>query len=133
DSGKRVWPYHYEQYAGKGFNAFPGTPFGNTITKEMAMAAVDAEDLGKDNITDFLAVSFSSTDYIGHAHGPNSIEVEDTYLRLDQELGQFFRFLDQKIGKGQYLVFLSADHAVAHSTDFAAQHKLPGGGIRYNQ
>src|SRR5690606_36525537 len=67
--------------------------------------------------------------YIGHRYGPNSAEVEDNYIRLDRDLGEFFRFLDSRIGKGQYLVFLSADHAVAHSTDFAKQHKIPGGGV----
>jgi hypothetical protein len=93
----------------------------------MAKAALVGEQLGADNITDMLAVSFSSPDYIGHAFGPNSIEQEDDYLRLDKDLGSFFNFLDAKVGKGQYLVFLSADHAVAHVPGFDKEHKLPGG------
>ena len=70
-------------------------------------------------MTDLLAVSFSSPDYIGHSFGPNSIEEEDNYLRLDKELGDFLDFLDAKVGKGQYVIFLSADHGVAHVPAFA--------------
>ena len=82
--------------------------------------------MGKDAITDFLAVSLSSPDYIGHQFGPNSIEVEDNYLRLDKDLGDFFAYLDKEVGKGQYTVFLTADHAVAHVPGFLQEHKLPG-------
>lgn len=122
----RKFPYDYTDNIGKNYGALPGTPYGNTITKEMAMAAVNNEELGKDSITDFLAVSFSTPDYVGHGYGPNSIEVEDIYLRLDKELGELFRFLDTKVGKDQYLLFISADHGVAHSINFDMQNKLPG-------
>ena len=81
------------------YESFRQTPGGNTFTVDMAKAAVTGEKLGQRGVTDFLAVSFSSTDYIGHAFGPNSIEVEDTYLRLDKDLAGFFTFLDSKIGK----------------------------------
>src|SRR6202008_4454501 len=82
-----------------------------------------------DATTDFLTVSFSPPDYIGHAFGPNSIEEEDNYLRLDKQLGEFLNFLDVKIGKGQYLLFLSADHGVAHVPAFANEHNIPAGKI----
>ncbi len=123
------FPYSFQAYVGKNYGAISSTPYGNTLTAEMAMAAVTAEGLGKDNVTDFLAVSFSSTDYVGHSFGPNSIEVEDTYLRLDKDLGTLFGFLDQQVGKGQYLVFLSADHGVAHVAGFSQRHQLPGGAV----
>lgn len=109
------------------YESFRQTPYGNTFTFEMAKAAVDAEQLGQRGITDFLAVSFSSTDYVGHAFGPNSIEIEDTYLRYDRDLTAFFNYLDTKIGKGQYLVFLTADHAVAHVPGFMKENKIPAG------
>ena len=109
------------------YESFRQTPGGNTFTADMAKAAVDAEKLGQRGVTDFLTVSFSSTDYIGHAFGPNSIEIEDTYLRLDRDLASFFKYLDAKIGKGQYLVFLTADHAVAHIPGFMKENKLPAG------
>ena len=107
----------------------PSTPFGNTITTEMALAAIQAEQLGQRGITDFLALSYSSTDYVGHQFGPNSIEVEDTYLRLDQELTRLFETLDKTVGKGQTLVFLTADHGAAHSPAFQQAHRLPAGAV----
>ena len=107
----------------------PATPFGNTITTEMALAAIQAEQLGQRGFTDFLALSYSSTDYVGHQFGPNSIEVEDTYLRLDQELTRLFETLDKTVGKGQALVFLTADHGAAHSPAFLQAHHLPAGAV----
>ena len=107
----------------------PSTPFGNTITTEMALAAIQAEQLGQRGITDFLALSYSSTDYVGHQFGPNSIEVEDTYLRLDLELTRLFETLDKTVGPGQALVFLTADHGAAHSPAFLQAHRLPAGAV----
>lgn len=94
------------------------TPYGNTFTLEMAKTAVEKEEMGQREETDFLAVSLSATDYIGHQFGTNAIETEDTYLRLDQDLGLFFEFLDEKIGRDHYTVFLTADHAAAHNVGF---------------
>lgn len=74
-----------------------------------------------------LAINLASTDYAGHKFGPNSIEVEDVYLRLDQDLAQFFNYLDSKVGKGEYTVFLSADHGGAHSVGFLQEHKITTG------
>ncbi|MCU7618607.1 alkaline phosphatase family protein [Chryseobacterium sp. PBS4-4] len=103
------------------------TPFGNTLTLKLAEASVEGENLGQDQITDILAINLASTDYAGHKFGPNSIEVEDVYLRLDQDLAQFFNYLDSKVGKGQYTVFLSADHGGAHSVGFLQEHKITTG------
>lgn len=100
------------------------TPFGNTYTLKFAEAAIDGYQLGADQITDFLAINVASTDYVGHAYGPNAIEVEDTYLRLDIELANFFKMLDQKVGKGEYLVFLSADHGGAHAEGYMKENKM---------
>ena len=98
------------------FSLISSTPFGNSLLTEFAISAVDAEKLGQDNTPDFLAVSYSSTDYIGHNFGPQSKEVQDTYIRLDRELSKLFDALDQKVGKGNYSVFLTADHAVAENS-----------------
>jgi predicted AlkP superfamily pyrophosphatase or phosphodiesterase len=119
-------PYTLKLVSG-GYGQLPSTPHGNTITAEMAKAAILAEGLGTDEVTDFLAVSFSSPDYIGHAFGPNSWEMVDDYVRLDEELGKLFDFLDAMVGKGKYTTFLSADHAVAHVPGFMKENKLPGG------
>jgi len=101
------------------------TPYGNTLTLDMAKAAIDNEAMGKGAVTDFLAVSLSSTDYVGHQFGINAVEIEDTYLRLDKDLSDFFAYLDSKVGKGQYTVFLSADHGAAHNTGFLRDHNVP--------
>lgn len=103
------------------------TPFGNTFTFDMAKEALKNEALGQGPATDFLALSLSTPDYIGHQFGPNSIEVEDNYLRLDKDLGDFLSYLDQTIGKGEYTVFLSADHGVAHNSAFMQDHGIPAG------
>ncbi|MFN8289504.1 MAG: alkaline phosphatase PafA [Chitinophagaceae bacterium] len=125
--GSNKFPYDLKQYAGKDYGKIASTPMGNTLTAEFVKAAITGEELGADNITDFLAVSFSSTDYIGHSYGPNSIEIEDCYLRLDKDLGNLFSFLDSKVGAGQYTVFLSADHGVLQVPEYLKENKLPGG------
>lgn len=108
-----------------GYDLIKSTPFGNSLTLDFAMAAIEAENLGNNpkGVTDFLAVSLSSTDYIGHQFGIESIEIEDTYLRLDQDLAAFFNYLDQKIGKGNYTLFLSADHGAAHNPRYISDNK----------
>jgi predicted AlkP superfamily pyrophosphatase or phosphodiesterase len=127
---QKQFPYDLKRFIDKkNFGAIRSTPYGNSLTFDFAKAALTNEGLGKDSITDFLAVSFSSTDYIGHAFGPNSVEVEDTYLRLDKGLEDFFAFLDKQVGAGNYTVFLSADHGVAHVPGFLEKHKLPNGGV----
>ena len=121
------FPYDLKKFKGKNFGIINSTPHGNTFTVDMAKAAIEGENLGADATTDFLALSFSAPDYIGHSFGPNSIEQEDDFLRLDKDLGDFLNYLDGKIGKGQYTVFLSADHGVAHIAAFMSENKLPGG------
>jgi len=122
-----MFPYDLSRFIGKDYSKIASTPYGNVYTEAMAEAAVSAEHLGRNSATDFLAVSFSSPDYIGHAFGPNSWEQLDDYARLDQTLGKFFAFLDGYVGKGNYTVFLTADHAVAHIPSFSIENKLPGG------
>ena len=121
------FPYDLKRFIGKDYAAILKTPYGNTLTFSFAKKAVETEQLGKDSIPDFLAISFSSPDYIGHAFGPNSVEIEDTYVRLDKELGEFLDYLDNKVGKGKYLCFLSADHGVAHVPEFLQEKKVPAG------
>ncbi len=124
---EKGFPYHnLKQFINKDYSKIISTPYGNTITMELAKAAIINEKLGQNNVTDFLAISFSSPDYIGHYFGPNSWELLDCYIRLDEDLGKYFDFLDQQLGAGNYLSFLTADHAVAHIPAFMQEHKLPG-------
>jgi predicted AlkP superfamily pyrophosphatase or phosphodiesterase len=121
------FPYNLSKFAGKNYGIIAATPYGNTLTLEMTKAALLAEELGKSGATDFLAISISSPDYIGHSFGPDSWEQLDDYARLDDELGKFFSFLDATIGKGQYTVFLTADHGVVQVPGYMKEHKLPAG------
>ncbi|RYE14454.1 MAG: alkaline phosphatase family protein, partial [Sphingobacteriales bacterium] len=120
-------PVKTSQWEKSKWGKIKSTPYGNTLTLDMAKAAIDNEQLGNGAVTDFLAVSLSSTDYVGHQFGPNAVEVEDMYLRLDKDLAAFFTYLDGKVGKGAYTVFLTADHAVAHNPAFLTDNKIPAG------
>jgi predicted AlkP superfamily pyrophosphatase or phosphodiesterase len=126
------FPYDLKKFAGKDYSKITATPMGNTFTTEFAKTAITAEQMGVDNFTDFLAISYSSPDYIGHTFGPNSVESEDGFLRLDKELGGFLDFLDSKVGKNQYIVFLTADHGVAHTPEFLLENKIPAGRVYMN-
>lgn len=108
-----------------GLDLIKGTPFGNTLTLDLAKAAIENEKLGKNALgfTDFLAVSLSSTDYIGHQFGIDAIEIEDTYLRLDADLATLIDYLDNNVGKGEYTLFLSADHGAAHNPRYFRDKK----------
>jgi predicted AlkP superfamily pyrophosphatase or phosphodiesterase len=107
--------------------SFRYTPFGNTLTLDFAKQAILATNLGKGKATDFLTINCASTDYVGHKFGPNSIEIEDVYLRLDLDLAAFFTFLDNRIGKGQYTIFLTADHGVGPNAGFLKKNQLSTG------
>lgn len=130
---KSVFPYELAGTAGDAFGILSLTPHGNTLTKEMAYEALDKENMGMGNATDFLAVSFSSPDYVGHGFGPNSVEAEDVYLRLDKDIEEMLNKLDQKLGKGNYLFFLTADHGIMDVSELWKAHKLPAGRVDYAQ
>ena len=123
------FPYNLSQFIGKNYGMLVVTPYSNTFTFDMAKAAITGEQLGSGSFPDLLTISLSSTDYVGHTFGPNSVEAEDNSLRLDNMLGDFLNFLDKQVGKGQYLVFLSADHGVAHVPAFLREHKIPSGNV----
>lgn len=109
------------------FSAFKYTPYAATYTFNMAKDAITNEQLGKSGYTDMLTVSISSTDYMGHTFGPNSLEAEDTYIRLDRDLADFLNFLDKTVGKGNYVLFLTADHGVAHIPGFLEENNINAG------
>ncbi len=108
-------------------------PAGNTYSIMMAKACIDGEHLGMNkDVTDFLALSLSSTDYIGHQFAPNSIEMEDCYLRLDQDIASFLKYLDARFGKSGYLLFLTADHGGAHNASYLSDLDIPAGVLYVN-
>jgi predicted AlkP superfamily pyrophosphatase or phosphodiesterase len=129
DEKTSTFPHLFKQYTAKNYTMMASMPQGNTLLLEFAKSALKAEKLGQTGNTDFLAISLSSTDYVGHQFGPNSIEAEDTYLRLDKDLEAFFTALDQSLGKGNYLLFLTADHGATHTPAFSKENKMPGEGF----
>ena len=125
NGAKPVFPYDLKtMYSLKNdAGILRATPYGNDLLEEFAKAAIDKEQLGHDAITDFLTVSFSSTDYVGHVLGPRSMELQDTYLRLDLTIADFLAYLDKAVGKDNYLLFLTADHAGAENAKFLNDNK----------
>jgi len=110
-----------------GYDLLKATAYGNSLTADFALAALKGEQLGKDNDTDLLTVSFSSTDYVGHNFGVNSKEIQDTYIRLDKDLERLFKVLDKEVGKNNYTVFLTADHAAIDVPAYLQSVKIPSG------
>lgn len=123
------FPYELNELSesNMGFDIIKETPFGNDLTTDFAMAAIVGEDLGDDDITDVLTVSYSSTDYIGHNFGVNSKEVEDAYLRLDLSLAKLLKFLDDEIGEDEYTIFLTADHGGVDVPAYLKSVGIPAG------
>ncbi len=110
-----------------GYDVLKNTPFGNSLTTDFALAAIQGESLGSDNDTDVLMISYSSTDYVGHTFGVNAKELQDTYVRLDADLARLFETLDKQVGKGSYTVFLTSDHGVVHVPSFLKDNNIPAG------
>lgn len=110
-----VFPYNLWKLSDKGkdANILKSTPYGNSVITDFTLLAIKENELGKDDYTDMLAVSYSSPDYIGHNFGTRAIETHDTYIRLDLEIARLIKTLDEEVGKGNYLLFLTADHGAA--------------------
>ncbi len=126
---KPVFPYDLKKLRleNGNYNLLPNTPMGDDLLEAFAEAALKGEGLGKNGQTDFLTVSFSCPDLIGHSMGPNSVEIEDTYIRLDKNIEALLANLDKEVGEHNYIVFLTADHAVADVPRYLKDNKMPAG------
>lgn len=123
-----TFPYDLGKLKAKnGYGLISTTPQGNTMTTLFAKAAIEGENLGADQYTDILALSYSSTDYVGHSYGTRAIETEDTYLRLDRDIAGLLAYLDEHVGKGEYTVFLTADHGAALVPLYMQNLNVPAG------
>lgn len=109
------------------YSLFTYTPFANTYLTDFALEAIKNEELGRDNVTDFLNISYSTPDIAGHAFGPYSVEIEDMYLRLDQDIAKLITYLEENFGKDGFTLFLTADHAVVPVPQYLIDRKMPGG------
>ncbi len=115
------------------YGILESTPYGNQIVEEFVKSALTNENLGKGKETDFLAISFSSTDFIGHAYGNYSYELEDTYIKLDEQIADLLNALDKQVGKENYLLFFTADHGALDTPGFLKELHLPTGELNYEK
>ncbi|MEJ1995754.1 MAG: alkaline phosphatase family protein [Limibacillus sp.] len=106
------------------------SPFGDRMTADFAKTLIDAEGLGDDEVTDFLGLSFSVTDYVGHFFGPSSLEAEDNLLQLDRTLADLFTYIDAEIGLENTLIVLSADHGAPEAPGYLQSLGMPGGYVK---
>lgn len=109
------------------FKQLTETPYGNLFTKDMAIAAIDGEQLGKDDAPDLLCVTFSANRQISQKYGPHSVEMEDTYLKLDKDIEHFLKYVNSTVGKENTLIIFTADQGVASTPEFLEKSKIPGG------
>ena len=124
-----TFPYDLQELRAhnNNFELLKAVAFGNDLTTDFAIAAIEGENLGQNEETDFLTLSYSSTDYVGHNFGVNSKEIQDTYLRLDQNIAELLQYLDKNVGKDEYIVFLTADHAAVDVPAYLDSLNIPAG------
>lgn len=130
-----TFPYNLTELRKKNdnYNLLKAIPFGNSIVTDFAEATIIGENLGNSNFTDFLAISYSSTDYVGHQFGVDAKELEDTYIRMDKEIERLLSILDNKVGINNYTLFLTADHAAVEVPAYLNSLKIPGGYFDYDE
>lgn len=128
-SEKPIFPHNIQnlRVENNNFLLLRITPFGNNLTTDFAIKAIENEQLGKSKFTDFLAISYTSTDEVGHRFGPNSIELEDTFIRLDRDIERLLNYLDSNVGVNNYTLFLTSDHGVTEVPKFLTDIKIPAG------
>lgn len=124
-----VFPYYLPALREKNPELLAYTPYGNSILKELSLTALENEKLGEGKSTDFLCISFSSPDKVGHHFGPNSIEQEDTYLRLDKDLSEIFDYVDKNVGMENTLIFLTSDHAAISAPGYLNSMGISAGNL----
>ena len=138
--GVAYFPYDLKKISSKGlinvkrdYVLLRETPFGNSYTKDFAIRLIREERLGKDDNTDFLAINFSSTDYIGHRFGPSSVETGDAILRLDKDIEQLLNYLNDSIGKRNVLIYFTAAHGVSEIPAVLEKNRIPAGYFKQTQ
>ncbi len=127
-----TFPYSMKklQSRAESYKFLKTTPFGNTIAKDFALALIEAEGLGEDKIPDLLCISFTSMDYENSSFGPSSVEMQDIYLRLDQEIAHLLNYIDKKNGKGNLLVVLTSTNSVVYPVNYMKEEfRMPVGEV----
>ena len=109
------------------------TPFGNSLTTNFAIKLIQKERLGKDDVTDYLSICYSATDYIGHRFGPSSVEMGDAILRLDDDIKNLLTFINDSIGKKNVLIYFTAAHGISEIPAVLEKNRIPSGYFQQNQ
>ena len=136
-NGQITFPYDLDRLSSRGKNeprdytVLMNTPWGNTYTKDMAIAAIVNMELGKGPATDMIHIGFNATSYLADRFSTWSVEIQDTYLRLDQDLGHLLEFLDSELGLENVLVYLTAENAMAVDPRYLADYRIPAGFFNY--
>jgi hypothetical protein len=115
------------------FTMLRETPFGNSLTTSLAIRLIEKEKLGKDDITDYLSICYSATDYIGHRFGPSSVEMEDAILRLDDDIKNLLSFVNDSIGKKNVLIYFTSAHGISEIPAVLQSSRIPAGYFRQDQ
>lgn len=124
-----TFPYNLKKLKSENdnFDILKTTPFANTMLTDFAEKLIENESLGQDQHTDFLSLSYSSTDYAGHNFGVNAKEIQDMYVRLDQNIADLLNYLDNSVGKNNYTLFLTSDHGAVQVPKYLKDKKIPAG------
>lgn len=127
-NSKTTFPYNLVQAQKKSdWGILKKVPQGNQMSADLFKVLIEKESIGKDEFTDFVSLSFSATDYVGHRFGVQSVEVHDTYIKLDQTIADLLKFLDDNIGKEEYTLFLTSDHGAGMPRAYLKEKGLPNG------
>ena len=135
--GRNSFPYdlkkisqQYKKGSTRDFSLLRETPFGNSLTTDFALKLIENERLGQDDITDFLSICYSATDYIGHRFGPSSVEAGDAILRLDKDIEKLIKYINENLGKRNVLIYFTAAHGVSEVPGVLESYRIPAGYFR---
>lgn len=134
--GQITFPYDLAKISNTGrekkdYTVLMTTPWGNTFTKDMAIAAIINEELGQGAYTDMINIGFNATKFLADHYSTWSVETEDMYLRLDEDIAHLLTFLDEQIGMENVLVYLTADNAIAVDPRYLSASRIPSGFFNY--
>ena len=138
--GNAYFPYDLKKLSAKrsgtsrhDFSLLRETPFANSFTTNFAIRLIEKENLGSDDVTDFLSISYSSTDYIGHRFGPSSVEMGDAIFRLDNDIANLLTFLNDSLGKKNVLIYFTSAHGISEIPTVLEKNRIPAGYFKQSQ
>jgi hypothetical protein len=134
--GQITFPYELSRISTRDrtetdYTVLMATPWGNTYTKDMAIAAIVNEELGQRGVSDWIHIGFNATKYLADRYSTWSVEMQDTYLRLDQDIEHLLGFLDDQLGLENVLIYLTAENALADDPRYLAESRIPSGFFNY--